>query len=133
MKILKYFTFIAILIGVLFQMRTNQIEETVKGNELVSQTKINQDKVANMMRTAHIDPKTGDFITNPIESNKQLATKQTSLPAVEILTKSNGTIQAKLNGRFRAPLVAQIDCHGKIIMTHADVEKIEEFNCGETK
>ena len=136
MNILKYFILIAIMVGVFIQINTSHVEKEAGKIESASEANINQINIENMSRTAHIDPDTGELISNSMGSsfqNKQLITKQNSLPAVELLAHSNGTIQAKLNGRFRAPLVAQIACDGKIIMTHAENDQIEDINCEETK
>lgn len=129
----KYLIIIALTTCAVIQTSSIQAEEAIDENNL-SQT--SQPNTVSTERTAHIDPNTGKLTSTPDETNSKLpATNiaQGSLPAVEMLHHSNGTVQAKLNGRFRSQLVAQISCDGKIIMTHSESKTIETINCGDSE
>ncbi len=83
--------------------------------------KAKQNLPANAGRTATIDPQTGELRSqsNADQFSRQQTTQQ-ELPPVKYTNYENGTVGAKLNGRFRTNLVATINCDGKLETKHVD-------------
>lgn len=87
-------------------------------------------------RVAYIDPNTGELSsTLPAGAQQRTNANNTNraatvnLPPVEMTTHANGVVQAKLNGRFRTPLVATINCNGKIDTQHTQYHSGSEQEC----
>ena len=79
--------------------------------------------VAPTGQRAQIDPKTGQLTSDAQGQDLPSASVvqgDVGLPPVEITTHSDGTVQAKLNGRFRTPLRATIGCDGRITTAHSE-------------
>ena len=85
-------------------------------------------------RKAYISPETGELTSVPPPGSKGLSPADAvqadlNLPPVKITTHSDGTVQAELNGRFRTPLTATIDCDGKIVTEHSEHGVSEATDC----
>jgi len=82
-------------------------------------------------RVAYIGSDTGALSSTPPASAQRNASigATVNLPPVEMVKHSSGVVQAKLNGRFRTPLVATIGCDGKINMEHTQNPVESELDC----
>ena len=129
---MKGFVWFSLLLIALLRPNLIQADEP-KTDKAAIQTESKSLKIG---QTAHIDPSTGELTSTPTNSNTNppsASVTQSSLPAVEIKTLANGTVQASLNGRFRTPLVAQIGCDGQIIMKHAEGGNLKAIECGDSE
>ncbi len=79
-------------------------------------------------RTAYIDPVTGELTAPPATDGvtpaleQQLKQIESALPPVTFKVLNDGSMQANLNGRFHSPLMATIDCEGKVSTSHGSGE-----------
>ena len=133
MNIPNKFILLSILVSIFIQISNAHADSNAEDEETTALNNSEPAVNASPAQTAHIDPRTGQLIALPDTNLPAAKAIQESLPPIEMLTHSNGTVQLKLNGRFRTPLVAQIGCDGKIKMTHAENKKIETIECGESE
>ena len=89
-------------------------------------------------RSAYIDPKTGELVSEPAQSTPAIQAGSSSagvnnLPPVKITTHANGMVQADLNGRFKIPLQATVGCDGKVTKQHTNRGLSTATNCDAEK
>ena len=110
--------------------------EELSASELTNKSGVRKDSsnVVASARQAEIDPKTGQLTSDVQRQNlpsSSVVQNDIALPPVEIKTLSDGTVQAKLNGRFRTPLRATIGCNGGITTGHSDKPLESSAQCAE--
>lgn len=71
-------------------------------------------------RTAYIDPKTGELTSQSTTPAGTQKTVQKAAAPIKYTTYSDGTVGAKLEGRFHTSVVATINCNGTITAEHSE-------------
>lgn len=101
------------------------LKKSVQTDRKVQSQPLNQSA-----RTAFIDPQTGELRsqtnTTPLDNQQTI---QKRLPPVKYINYANGTVGAKLNGRFRTNLVTTIGCNGKLETKHMKDLPDEAITC----
>ena len=107
------------------QKQASKLESSSQLSQTLPQSASAQAKTGRM---AYIDPVTGELTSTPPVGQPKLPQAQQSvgtLPPVQFITHTDGTVQAKLNGRFRSPLMATVGCDGQLALEHAKQADVE--------